>query len=168
LFESVKKALRYALPVRISRNPARRGFGQIPPDGRNFHEMAIAWEWDALLVQRASEYAGKTFITEPDTGRTMTFGELAASVRTLRAALAVHGFYGDEPVMLLSRNGIPAAVAIFSILSGGGTVLPVNPEATAAELEFLLRHSGAGFVLAASELAIMMGWPRPHKSGIHR
>jgi acyl-CoA synthetase (AMP-forming)/AMP-acid ligase II len=110
-------------------------------------------EWEALIAQRSSEAAGKIFITEPDTGRTMTFGELAASVRALRAALAAHGFYGGEPVMLLFRNGIPAAVAIFSILSGGGTVLPANPEATAAELEFLLRHSGAGFALVAGEPA---------------
>jgi acyl-CoA synthetase (AMP-forming)/AMP-acid ligase II len=110
-------------------------------------------EWNALIARRSSEDAGKTFISEPDTGRRMTFGGLAPSIRSFQAALAARGFPGGETAMLLFRNGIPAATAILGILSGGGTVLPANPEATAPELEFLLGHSGADFALAAGELA---------------
>jgi acyl-CoA synthetase (AMP-forming)/AMP-acid ligase II len=113
--------------------------------------MTILQELAILVARRSSENAGRTFITEPDTERTLTFEGLAASIHALASALAPYG-YGSEPVMLLFHNGIPAAIGILGIMSSGGTAFPVNPELTAPELEFLLRHSGVRFALAANEL----------------
>jgi acyl-CoA synthetase (AMP-forming)/AMP-acid ligase II/NAD-dependent dihydropyrimidine dehydrogenase PreA subunit len=115
--------------------------------------MSVSRDIYTLVARRASEKAGKIFITEPDTGRALTFEGLAQSVDALQNALAFYGFHGGEPVMLLFHNGIPAAVAVLGIVSGGGTALPVNPDLTAPELEFPLRHSGARFALAARESA---------------
>ena len=115
--------------------------------------MTISQELAALIARRSSENAGETFVTEPDTGRSLTFGELAASCRNLQAALTPFGFSGDEPVLLLFHNGIPAAASLLGVMSGGGTALPANPDATASELEFLRSHSGARFALTANEMA---------------
>ncbi|MDR2614409.1 MAG: AMP-binding protein [Candidatus Accumulibacter sp.] len=115
--------------------------------------MTIERKLADLVARRSLENAGKIFVTEPDTGRALTFEELAVSGRNLRAALWSHGFVDGEPVMLLFTNGIAAAQGILGVMSGGGTALPVNPAATAPELEFLRRHSGARFALVANEPA---------------
>ncbi|MDR3299381.1 MAG: AMP-binding protein [Candidatus Accumulibacter sp.] len=107
-----------------------------------------------LIAQRALEDGERIFLTEPDTGRTLCFGALETTAQKLLRGLKSHGFRKGDRVVLIFHNGIQAALAFLSVVTGDGVATPVHPDNTARELRFFLEHSGALFVLTNKDLTL--------------
>ena len=78
----------------------------------------------------------------------ITYAEAAASVGALRDAYAVAGYGAGHRVALLLENR-PAMVLHFLALNAlGASIVPVNPDLRAAELEYLLGHAEPALAVA--------------------
>lgn len=88
------------------------------------------------LVAYAAEQPSRPFLIEAESGRTLLYAEAPAAVRALQALL------GETPrgVALALPNGIANAVIWLSALDGGHTLVPLPPDAPAAERRRLLRR----------------------------
>jgi len=81
------------------------------------------------LVQGASEFPDTPCIVEAETGRTLTYAECLAAVQALRRLV------GAEPrtIIMALPSGTTSALVWLGALSGGHTLLPLPPDAGAAE-----------------------------------
>ncbi len=81
---------------------------------------------------------------------TLTFAEFEQLVDRAAAALRDNGFETGDRVALLAHNCWQYAVLAFATARAGVTLVPVNFMLTAAEISFVLEHSGAtGFLVEA-------------------
>jgi acyl-CoA synthetase (AMP-forming)/AMP-acid ligase II len=87
-----------------------------------------------LVLGRARELAGKPALVDAQSGRTLTYGELAGGVEQIAAGLAQRGF-GRGDVLAISAPNLPEwPLPLFGALAAGGTVTTANPLYTADEL----------------------------------
>jgi acyl-CoA synthetase (AMP-forming)/AMP-acid ligase II len=120
----------------------------------------------ALLAAQAVRWADRPLFVLPEAvadlwgaARThWTYAEAAAAVADLRAAYAAAGYGVGHRVALMLENR-PEHFLHWLALNGlGASVVPLNPDATADELRYVLGHSGAGLtVTLASRLAQVAG-----------
>ncbi|MBL0419226.1 AMP-binding protein [Ramlibacter sp. AW1] len=73
--------------------------------------------------------------------RSVTWGEAAAEVERLRIAYAQAGYGHGHRVGLLLENRPAFLFHWFALNALGASVVPINPEMRAAELEYLVDHS---------------------------
>lgn len=113
-----------------------------------------------MLCEQLSVYAAeqplRPFVIEAETGRTLSYGEAPAAVAAVRALL------GDVPccVALALPNGIANAVLWLSALDGGHSLVPLPPDAPAAELQRRLRRFAPDvLVVERAEDAGDFGYP---------
>lgn len=120
-----------------------------------------------LVELRAKEDGNRTFLSEPE-GKTLSFGELGRAVGDVSQNLKRLGLRKKDRVALAFHNGIGASVAFLSAVAGGGVAVPLNPESASREMEFLLKNSGARFLLAADSLgeALEKKLPEGVKEGV--
>ena len=82
-----------------------------------------------------------------DERRTITFGELRAHTQSLAGALKALGLRTGERVAVRFPNRPEGIVAMFAAWYAGGAVLPVPPQARAAELPDYIADVGARFLI---------------------
>jgi acyl-CoA synthetase (AMP-forming)/AMP-acid ligase II len=82
-------------------------------------------------------------IIDTATGETTTYGELAARVDEVAAAVQVRGVEKGDIVALVGANGAAWAICYQAILRAGGVVTPINPVLTPEEMAKQMRESGA-------------------------
>ncbi|HEX4060003.1 MAG TPA: AMP-binding protein, partial [Streptosporangiaceae bacterium] len=92
-------------------------------------------------------------IIDAPTGRVLTYGELASSVRKAAAGLAAHGVAQGDVLALCSPNSPEFAVAYYGALAAGALVTTVNPLAPAGDIARQLTHSGARWLITTAALA---------------
>jgi len=85
--------------------------------------------------------------------RRTTYGDLADRVRSLAGALAGLGLVRGERVAVLSPNTPAMLEATLAVPAAGLVLVPINIRLSAAEIAYILEHSGARFVLVDHELA---------------
>jgi fatty-acyl-CoA synthase len=86
-------------------------------------------------------------------GRRLTYAELGCRVRRLATALRRAGVRPGDRVAVLAPN-VPAMLeAHFGVALAGGVLVAINTRLNAAEVRFILEHSGARTLLADAELA---------------
>jgi acyl-CoA synthetase (AMP-forming)/AMP-acid ligase II len=103
-----------------------------------------------IVALRSREDADRTFISEPNTGRALTFGELARSMSDVADELRRKSFRKRDTVALSFHNGIEAVIAFMGVVCSGGIAVPLNPDGAKRETDFILDSSGARFLLSAS------------------
>ena len=79
---------------------------------------------------------------------TLSWAELDERVDAVAAGLAATGLVAGQRVALLGRNSVELVVAYLAALRAGLVAVPLNPALTAAEVDDLLRDSGARLLLA--------------------
>jgi len=79
--------------------------------------------------------------------RTVTFGELHVAVRRVAGALVAAGLRPGDRVGVRSGNRPEATIAILAVWRAGGVVVPVPPQARAAEIPFYVDDTGARFLI---------------------
>jgi acyl-CoA synthetase (AMP-forming)/AMP-acid ligase II len=97
----------------------------------------------AFVLQHAARLGGKPALVDGPTGRTLTYGQLAAGVERVAAGLAARGFGQGDVLALYSPNLPEYALAAYGAMAAGGAVTGANPLLTPEELAGQLADSGA-------------------------
>jgi acyl-CoA synthetase (AMP-forming)/AMP-acid ligase II len=105
-----------------------------------------------FVLARAGELGGKPALIDAPSGRTITFAELAESVRAVAAALAARGFRKGHVFAHYAPNLPEYAVAFHAVATVGGVNTTVNPLYTAGELTAQLRDCGARLLVTVPAL----------------
>ena len=101
----------------------------------------------SFVLERAAELGDKPALIDGPSGRTLTYAELDAGVRSLAAGLAARGFGEGDALGIYMPNVPEYAVALHGAASAGGQATTVNPLYTARELQHQLEDSAARFLL---------------------
>ena len=101
----------------------------------------------SFVLEHAAERGDAPALVDGPSGREVSYGALADSVRALAAGLAARGF-GKGDVMGVFMPNVPEyAIAFHGATAAGGMCSTVNPLYTANELAHQMRDSGARFLL---------------------
>jgi long-chain acyl-CoA synthetase len=90
---------------------------------------------------------------EEDREERFTYGEVHRWAARVGSFLLRSGVKPDDRVLLVSENRPEWAIAYFGILRAGGTVVPVDPDSSEAEVVNIVRRSQAKVVLLSEEAA---------------
>ena len=85
-------------------------------------------------------------------GETITYGEMWARVASLAGGLAEHGVGRGDVVALLSYNCPEFLETIFAANYLGAIAMPINWRLAAAEVRYILEHSGAKAIVCDEAL----------------
>ena len=105
-----------------------------------------------LVLHQATALKDKPAFIDGPSGRTLTFGQVAAGVRRMAAGLSRRGFGKGDVLALWSPNLPEFAVAFHAVALLGGIVTTANPLNTAEEFARQLRDSGATLVVTIPAL----------------
>lgn len=97
------------------------------------------------LSNRADDVA----LVDGVTGEEWTAGRLIDSVKRLAGGLTAKGLAPGRTVGLMAPNMPEYFVAFHGVVWAGGTVTPINPAYTPAEVEHQLRDAGVDLLIAA-------------------
>ncbi|MFZ5848912.1 MAG: class I adenylate-forming enzyme family protein [Actinomycetota bacterium] len=100
----------------------------------------------ALVIAAAEADPDREFLRFED--RSMTFGEVERKTAELAGYLAALGVRPGERVAIMLPNVIGWPLGWLSILRAGAIAVPINAAYRAADLEHVLRDSGARVVLS--------------------
>jgi len=96
-----------------------------------------------FVLARASERGDRPALIDAPSGRTITYAQLAESVRAVAAGLTKRGFGKGEVFAHYAPNLPEYAVAFHAVATVGGVNTTANPLLTADELATQLRDCGA-------------------------
>jgi carnitine-CoA ligase len=102
-----------------------------------------------LLASRAQSIPDKVAL-EFESSR-WTYAQLDAASTTLGRVLVERGVKKGDRVSLVSVNTDMSVLLFLACAKAGAIFTPLNPAATDADLEYMLRHSRASFVVSQSE-----------------
>ena len=103
-----------------------------------------------LITRSAARTPGQLAVVDGD--RRQTFAEFNDSVNRLASSLSTRGVVHGTRVALLSRNCWEFATLTFALAKLGAVLVPVNFMLSAAEVAFILQHSGAEGVVTQQAL----------------
>src|ERR671930_381030 len=104
-----------------------------------------------FVLARAGELGDKPALIDAPTGRTITYAELAESVRAVAAGLADLGFGKGDIFAHYAPNLPEYAVAFHAVATLGGINTTANPLLTADELARQLRDCGARLLVTVPD-----------------
>jgi long-chain acyl-CoA synthetase len=104
-----------------------------------------------LLIEHAHRQSAKAAVITNE--RIITYGELDLVVNCVARHLVSRGLQRGERVAVHWHNSIEHVVLMMSILRAGMVVVPINPRLKAAEIDFVLEHSGARLCFSEPALA---------------
>jgi acyl-CoA synthetase (AMP-forming)/AMP-acid ligase II len=102
------------------------------------------------VLQRAERLAAEPALVDGSSGRTLTYAEFAAQVKSLAGGLKARGFGKGDVLAIMAPNIPEYAVAFHGTAWAGGTVTTVNPTYTAQEVKHQLKDSGAILLVTIS------------------
>jgi acyl-CoA synthetase (AMP-forming)/AMP-acid ligase II len=105
-----------------------------------------------VVLGRAGEFSEAPALIDAHSGRTITYAELAESVRAVAAGLADRGFGKGEVFAHYAPNCPEYAVAFHAVATVGGVNTTANPQLTEEEFAAQLRDSGARLLVTIPEL----------------
>ena len=106
-----------------------------------------------FVFAQAGQRESKTAIIDGLSDRTLTYGEVARSVRQTAAGLVAHGLHKGDVCAIYSPNTPEYVVAFFGVIMAGGVITTVNPLYTVTELTHQLRDSKARFLITTPQLS---------------
>ena len=99
------------------------------------------------VLERAAELGDKPALIDGPTGRTLTYAQLDAAIRSFAGGLAAKGFGHGDVLALMSPNLPEYAVVFHGVAMTGGTITTVNPTYTAHEVRHQLTDAGASILI---------------------
>ncbi len=100
---------------------------------------------------RASERPDAPYLIAPETGRTLTYGQLKRDSEELGRFLAGQGLAKGDKVALMLHNSYQAARLFIGVMYAGFTVSPLNLLSQRSQLAYVLDHSDAKLVFTSAE-----------------
>jgi acyl-CoA synthetase (AMP-forming)/AMP-acid ligase II len=104
-----------------------------------------------LVLARAGELGDRPALIDAPSGRSITYAQLAESVRAVAAGLAERGFGKGDVFAHYAPNLPEYAVAFHAVATVGGVNTTANPLLTAEELTRQLRDCGARLLVTVPE-----------------
>jgi acyl-CoA synthetase (AMP-forming)/AMP-acid ligase II len=101
----------------------------------------------SFVLGQAERWGDKPALIDGPTGRTISYVQLAASVRRLAVGLAHRGFGKGDVLAIYSPNLPEYAIAVHGAIAAGGSVTTINPLATTHELANQLNDASAVFLV---------------------
>jgi acyl-CoA synthetase (AMP-forming)/AMP-acid ligase II len=102
---------------------------------------------------RAQEQPDAPYLIAPETGRTLTYGQLKRDSEELGRYLAGQGLVKGDKVALMLHNSYQAARLFIGVMYAGYTVTPLNLLAQPAQITYVLEHSDAKLVFTSADRA---------------
>jgi 4-coumarate--CoA ligase len=99
------------------------------------------------VLEHAERLADKPALIDGPSGRTLTYGGLAAAARSLAGGLVARGFGKGDVLALLAPNIPEYAVVFHGVALTGGTITTINPTYTAEEIRKQLDDSKATILI---------------------
>lgn len=121
--------------------------------GQDFPEPTI-WE---LFLQSAAKWGDRTAVIDAD--RELTYSQLARMAAVLGERLRALGTLSDAPVAILMEKGWEQVAAALGILASGGAYLPIDTDAPADRIRWLMDHGQVKSVLTQDRIDGRMEWP---------
>src|SRR4051812_30389252 len=123
---------------------------------------------DSVFEERCDwirEYgrAGQLAVDGP--GTSLTYDELDARANRLARYLRLHGAGAGDRVALLFDERVEAYVALLAVLKIGATCVPLDPDAPADRLAFVVADTSARVVLSRSHLRGRVAGPEALRTG---
>ncbi|GAA2852069.1 hypothetical protein GCM10010472_06450 [Pseudonocardia halophobica] len=123
---------------------------------------------DSVFEERCDwirEYgrAGQLAVDAP--GASLTYDELDARANRLARYLRLHGAGAGDRVALLFDERVEAYVALLAVLKIGATCVPLDPDAPADRLAFVVADTSARIVLSRSHLRGRVAGPEALRTG---
>jgi len=107
--------------------------------------------WCAVLAHHATTTPDRVLARAAD--GSVTYAEMAARAAALAGGLHDHGVGEGDVVALLSYNCTEFLETIFAANHLGAIAMPINWRLAAAEVRYILQHSGARVLVCDAELA---------------
>jgi acyl-CoA synthetase (AMP-forming)/AMP-acid ligase II len=107
-----------------------------------------------FVLARAQLRGARRALVEADSGRELTYAQLATAVREAGAWLAARGVRPGDVLALCAPNSIEFAVTAYAALSAGAILTMVNPIATGEEIVHHLRQTGACWLVTTADLFV--------------
>lgn len=104
------------------------------------------------VLHRAAELGPQPALIDGDSGRALSYQELEEQIRQTAAGLIARGLRKGDVFAVCMPNLPEYPVAYHGIISAGGVVLPMNPMLTAGEISYVLKDSGARYLLTIPPL----------------
>ena len=89
--------------------------------------------------------------------RTRTFEQTWRQANDFAAGLIALGLQKGDRVAIICENGLPWTIAYYGLSLAGGVGVPLYVELQGAEIEELVRRSGARFVIASARIVERLG-----------
>lgn len=105
----------------------------------------------ALIEQQASRQPDAVYAVSTQTGRRISYGELAHGCRAVGAVLRSHGASPGDTVSVVMPNGLQTLRVLLGSMHGGLCVNPVNLLAQPEQMRYVLGHSDCRVVCVAPE-----------------
>jgi acyl-CoA synthetase (AMP-forming)/AMP-acid ligase II len=105
-----------------------------------------------FVLARAAQRGDEPALIDGPSGRTISYTQLASSVRMLAAGLAERGFVKGDVMAHFAPNLPEYAVAFHGVATAGGINTTANPLLTVEELAAQLRDSHARMLITIPEL----------------
>ncbi len=100
--------------------------------------------------------------------RSYTYPEMRARVRRLASALRRFGIAKGDRVAILCPNTPPMLEAHYGVPLAGAILVAINTRLAAADVAYILNHSGARVLLVDAELTALVKAARAQVAGVER
>ncbi|MDQ5844310.1 MAG: AMP-binding protein, partial [Acidobacteriota bacterium] len=104
-----------------------------------------------FVLEKAEARGDKPALIDGPTGRSISYAELATSVRQVAGSLAARGFKKGDVFGVLSPNVPEYAIVFHAVASLGGIITTVNPLYTENEIAHQLKDAGARFLVTVGQ-----------------
>ncbi len=101
------------------------------------------------IYNNESRYRDQVLLTQPTGGSEVvdiTWGQAMDQARRMATHLRSLGLEGGARIALLAKNSAHFVIAELAIWMAGGTTVAIFPTETAANIRFVLQHSGASLL----------------------
>ena len=102
---------------------------------------------------RAREQPDAPYLIAPETGATLSYGQLQQNSRDLGRFLLQRGLGKGDKVALMLHNGYQTGRLLIGVMYAGFTVAPLNLLSQPSQLTYVLDHSDTRLVFTTEEFA---------------
>ena len=106
----------------------------------------------SYVLRQAARLTDKPALIDGPTGRALTYGQLAETVRRTATGLTARGFGRGDVFAIVAPNSIEYVVAFHAVTTLGGVVTTINPLSTIDDLTYQLNDASATFLLTTPDL----------------
>ena len=115
----------------------------------------------AAFEATASQFPDKVALKGGAQGLTLTYGETLDTVRRLAAGLQSPEYAGSTEIGLIGENRPEWPIAYLAVVASGKTVVPIDANLRANEIESIIRHAGLAALFASGRLEKVVASLRP-------